>query len=509
MSKKSNLTIPMLLILAVFVMLVIPSLPRAETYQEHDPLAYDVDVRAQIIPIFAIDAKGEPVFDLKEEEIELFVDGKKVEIALFSSPYTQEGKKRAETIGLNKQGDPVELQSPDRINFLVVDSLSNTQKGFAYAKKIAEGIIEQSPSSDAFVVMESSFLKGFKYIGGPENDKKKLIGYLGKLERIEFDRTLMGSSFMVGNPNSFTRGSTGTIGDLDASTNILDMLINEAKTDANSYQNVLKNYFNTLLQLKYTLKTISNPKHVYIISGGFTTAFMASKVAKYFQFMGDAAKAINNGGCSLTIIDSVPEQSTQYTHNLKTFSEEGGGKYIKGDIDYKKTLAKTLKNTQAYYELSFFPDEEKNMKIEVKCKRKGVSLQTVKYAEKGNSYKEMEPLQKEIFAINVITDGSWSRIVGNVQQVKLNEVKKENTNQDSNQSNIKYIQVPIPEKIKGLDVDVFAINMDPLTMKSDIIKTSQTAGQFVEVKVPVKDNNLQYVVIVEPTSTSCFYNLVL
>jgi len=508
MSKRLNFTVLLLLVLAVCIMVVVPFLTEAESYQEHDPLEYNVSVRAQIIPIFAVDEKGEPVFDLKEEDIEFFVDGKPGKIALFSSPYTEAGKKKVETIQANNESKPIEFQSPNRINFLVVDSLSNSQKGLAYAKKIARGIIEQSPSTDAFVIMESTFMKGFRYIGGPEEDKKKLIGYLDKLEKLEFDRSFSGSNFMAGNPASSTTGSTGSVNDLQASGNILNMLTNESKTDANAYQEILKNYFNTLVQLKYTFKTISNPKHVYIISGGFTTSFMASKIARYFQFLGDAAKAINNGGCSLTIIDSIPNQPTEFTHPLKTFAEEGGGKYIKGNSDYKKTIAQTRKNTRAYYELAFFPGEEKNMKIEVKCKRDGVSLQTIKHAEIGKSYKEMEPLQKEIFAINVITNGSWSRIVGNVEQVKFKQVKKENSNQDKTQSKTKYIQVPIPEKIKGRDVEIFAINLDPETMKANIIKTNQTAGQFIEVSVPVEEKKLQYVVIVEPSTTHCLYNLV-
>jgi len=60
MSKKSNFTVPVLLVLAVFVMLAIPFFIQAENYQEHNPLEYDVEVRAQIIPIYAVDTRGEP-----------------------------------------------------------------------------------------------------------------------------------------------------------------------------------------------------------------------------------------------------------------------------------------------------------------------------------------------------------------------------------------------------------------------------------------------------------------
>lgn len=503
MSKKLCMMKTVLVIIAVFVLFVVPFTTEAESDDEQQKLEYDVNVRAQVIPIYAVNEKGEPVFDLKEEEIEFFVDGKPGTIALFSSPYNEKGEKRSEITQIKQDGSRVEIKTPDRINFIVIDLVSNNAKGINYSKKIVEGIINQCPQSDRFVIMESSFNHGFKLLAGPDNDKKKLIASLKNLDRFSTDRTFTPSE-MINRLGLFGAGDN----DYAGRALVLETAVATGKSDAMFYQRVVANHLNTVSQLKYIFQSISQPKHVYIISGGISTSFftMGEKKNLYFNFLGSAAQAINEGGSALTVIDPIPGQTKEFTESLKHMAVQGGGIFIGEHGDFKEIIAAAKKTTQAYYELAFYPGEEKNMKIDVKCKRKGVSLQTVKHAEKGKPYLEMASLQKEIFASNVINGGSWSRIIGKVQKVDLKQIKKQEPGEENSKFKYKYVRVSIPEKMKGLDVDVFVINQNPETMKSNIIKTTQNAGVMLEVKVPVEKGMLQFVVIVEPQTTQCVYN---
>ena len=46
-------------------------------------IVHEVKVKARIIPVYAIDAKGMPVFNLRKEDIEVYLDNKKITFNFF------------------------------------------------------------------------------------------------------------------------------------------------------------------------------------------------------------------------------------------------------------------------------------------------------------------------------------------------------------------------------------------------------------------------------------------
>jgi len=519
MSKKSNFTVPVLLVLAVFVMLAIPFFIQAENYQEHNPLEYDVEVRAQIIPIYAVDTRGEPVLDLKEEDIEFFINGKPGKITLFTA-YTMQEEVQKENNKPSPTGRlDLNLKKPRRINFMLIDSVSNTKAGIRHTKRIVEGIIKQSAPEESFVIMESHPFRGLLYIIGPETDKKKLIASLSKLSNIDANRSFtLGEMLkeMGAKPEDLKAGSGGldNSGRWSLSSNtvgepgnplaklILDTGKNKSETDKQIYREILYNFYSTVSQMKYLFQSIPISKNVYLISGGVATDSLGTNFPYYYEFMGSAAQAINAGGSTLNIIDPIPWQSPRFTNSLKHIASVGGGKYFGGHKNFNTIISDIKKNTQAYYEISFFPGTEKKIKIDVKCKRKDVTLNTINNLEKTNPYKDMSRFQKELFAINVVTGGSWSRMAGKIQKANFQAIQSSN-------SDVKRILIPIPEKMKGLNVDIMVMNMNPNTLKAQIDLTNQKAGSQVEMEVPIKKGKVQYILVVEPLSTRCLYNQVL
>jgi len=62
------------IIILLFIILSI-ALPAQEPMEKHK-----ISVDAMLIPVFAVDLKGNPVFDLEKEEFKLFVNNKPIEI---------------------------------------------------------------------------------------------------------------------------------------------------------------------------------------------------------------------------------------------------------------------------------------------------------------------------------------------------------------------------------------------------------------------------------------------
>lgn len=497
----------------IFVILLLTLAIVAPAQQQK--LEYEVNVRALIIPVFAVDAKGNPVYDLKADEIQLLVDGKPFEIAQLT-PFTVAEQTAAPTAA--KKTAVLTVTPMGRISFIILDSLANDRRGLKRAREIANGIINKSPEDDAFVILESNPEAGLKYIMGPETDKKKLTrtikeiklfagaGYKTKMRKaIGIDASGARSVELPKEPVSD--------GSLEGNSRTQEYRrwmykknMQKQETMREMYLKAMRRFAYSLVQLKYALKTIVQPKTVYLISGGVPAHHLEHNVLRYYDFLDKSAVAINQGGSLLMVVNSVQPKRAGAGETLKFMAEKSGGKYFAGS-DLNKVISRVEKHTTAYYELAFYPGAKSkdNVRINVKSKRKGVSLATVNHAERGKPYSKMKKLQKKLFALSVVTGGSWSRIVGQVNKIKVKKVKGTNVS-----GNAKTVSVKLPPTLAGHKLDIFTINLDPLTMNSNIHLSTQSAGSenFLRIKIPVELKKDQYLVIVEPEKTLCVYNLI-
>lgn len=486
---------------------------------QHKPLQYEVNVRAVIIPVFAVDAKGNPVYDLKEEEVEFFIDGSPFEIAQFTA-FTFAEQTVAPTL---KDGQRQPVKTLDRFNFIILDSVANSTAGVRRAREIALGIVHKSPAGDAFIIIETNPVSGMRYILGPETDKKKLTNAIKKIKMfggIRYSRSMrkpptMGAVRRADNSEPVKTGLDSSSEFKQKTTDyqrrMTALQFQKVEYEDKEYLETVKRFAYSLSQLKYALKTIIQPKTVFLISGGVPEHRLRYDVIKYYKFLGKSARAINHGGSMLYMVNSVSPKRAGAGETLRFMAKESGGKYF-GGSDIGKIVTRVNKHTTAYYELAFYPGNRVQdiLRIKLKCKRKGIELNTVNYAEKGTPYGEMKPLQKKLFALSVVTGGSWSRIVGQVRKIKLKKLKKPlpQTESPPNKSDFKFVSVPLPVKFRNRELDIFTINLEPGTMAANINMSHRRANDKLDAAVPVEKGKIQHVVVVEPVKTLCIYNRV-
>jgi hypothetical protein len=118
----------------------------------------------------------------------------------------------------------------------------------------------------------------------------------------------------------------------------------------------------------------------------------------------------------------------------------------------------------------------------------------------------MPELQKELFALNVVTGGSWSRMVGKVKPTvyrKLEEIT-------GKKKIIKKINVTIPREQRGKKLDIFMLNVDPVTLKADIILDQRMTDEKenLDLEIEAQTGKVQYIVIIEPEKTHCVFTRV-
>ena len=469
-------------------------------------LTYEVSVRAQIVPIFAVDAKGNPVYDLKEEDIEFYVNGKPAEFETFMGFTFEEEQGKDPGSGKAKP-------SPERINFIILDSVMTDSFGMKRGKEVAAAIVETSGANDAFIILESSQLIGFSYVIGPEKDKKKVVSAIKKISRARAARSF--------NANVLPESVSGRILSAGTKSNEAEMnnrmlaLENiDVEMGRKMYEKEVAIFSYALSQLKYALKTITLPKNIFIISGGLqkkalkgiptagmrnSERYVENHTINFFKFLKNAAIAVNYGGSMLYLVNPQRVDKVDNNDSLKYMAELTGGKCFYGS-NVENILEQVKNTTSAYYELGYYPDQHTadKVKITLKCKRKGIKLHTINYSERSKPYKEMPLFQKKLFALNVVTGGSWSRMVGKVEQTSYKKLH-------SPDEKTKLIEIKIPDEQQNSESDIFVMNLDPDTLKAAIAVKTKVLGDKETISIPLQKNRNQFVVLVEPAKTHCVF----
>jgi VWFA-related protein len=510
--------------LAVVLWAMVWTLPVSAQQSEpqENSLQYQVDVKVSLVPFFVLDKKGNPVFDLKKEDLLLYVDGKPTDIyALMDYRFDTEEKKnvlKEGTSGPTTEASPavkkaLQQKVPQRVIFLIIDSIYNSHRGLSKSKRIAMEMVKRGGPGDRFIILTISLTGGVKYIAGPEPGSLQLAEKINALALLPGDTVA----------KDFLKGRAAEIAVIQ--------------------------FVESLAQLRYALKSITKPKILYLISEGiqrgslYNNHFEESELVRHFKdggffdkqrysrnvpehmefYFKDFLKAINYGGCVLNVIypglkhkfrdaasnnmisvDEIAAQSNDTEWVLKYVSIASGGAYFYApNVD--RMVSTIQKSSTAYYELVFSgnTNDKTTHRVVVKCRNKNYAVHTLNYTEAEKEYKDMELTQKKVFAISVATGGSWSRMVGRIVQ---SDYEKIQTDKRNNNNHYK-IRVPIPDKLKNKKADIFLMRFDKKYQDTSIAFMSKTLAETEELEIQSKKGKKNlYFVIIDPETTYTIYN---
>ncbi len=511
---------------------------------------YQVAVNVMVVPIFAVDGSGNPVYNLKKEELQVSVNGKPVRALEFKRYEFGTDEKIEEKIKTSSGVETAKAlaRSRERVLIIIADTMFNSLTGFRRSKQIIANMIEKKQPSDQLVILENHPVTGLRYIAGPEGDKKILLGKVRKDLVAPPDKwkNNLYSDRLTNNTVDFNDVSDGRMGGLQTSFQSTAEMLDQSEKF--KYQHNVKRFAELLSQFKYALKTIEKPKVVFLISEGVATGAFKSAIrgnempgdyakraptensktghfsafdkearssvfdknkiysAFLMQYLVKIVQSINQGGSVLYSInpkrgDDTQELSRSGEMSLRYLASESGGKYFAGSKP-AEIVNRVKKTTAAYYEVFFtvMPGMGANMKIDVKCKRPGVKVHSLMHSERNRPYRAMPNVQKKIFALNVATRGTWSRLVGKVMKVKYKKAKSKKD------SSIITVKVPLPAILKNKKADIFMVSHHPKTQKTDVNFAKQKVGETVTMKYKRRKGVLQFFVIIEPNYPHCIYS---
>jgi hypothetical protein len=428
-------------------------LPLRAQEQAHDPLEYEVSVKVLSVPFVAVDHRGMPVFDLKAEELKLFVNGNPTDIYTLQGITVQgadavapKGESAVETEDAENLVHRLPLHVIPRMNVMLVDVVFNTYSGLEYTKDVIREIASKAGPNELFLLLEVE-MGGLKYVLGPEPAGERLEHHIEKLKKTPQKVT-------------YTRFHYAESG-MEHGTMM-------------ARRNTISMYQDAFNQLKRALKTYEGPKVTYLFSEGFAAQIHGMGSAK--RIMNDIKEKVHQGG---SVMQRIP------TGGLKP-------EFVKGYAAWAKT------STSAYYEIFFKPEpgSEKELKLDIKCSRRGIRINAAGVKEKEKPYHKRSKQDKKIFAVAVASGLNLSHREEMVVEVPFKTLKENGKTMT--------VDIQLPAKLKNRNLDMFIIGFDEKYEGVDVLYSEKNIQSAVTVEVKQKkDRHHYFVLLVEPSTSQC------
>ncbi|MCK4763459.1 MAG: hypothetical protein KAW12_14765 [Candidatus Aminicenantes bacterium] len=486
-----------LLILFVLVMMVLPIFSQEKITEK-------VKIDWWVLPLFAIDKGGNSVLDLKDEDIDLRVNGRKVTgFTFYKRAFSVEaGAKPA------AEASPV---SKRKLVFLLFDIAYTTNTNFERSKEIARDLVRKAEKNTLFTILMIDPLTGPVYVGGPLSDKRLVLKLLDNdlkwdplTKSIKIVMYLAGAT-QVGGRGSGGKGSGGRGGRLSPED---IAILGEQRSSA--FRKANMNYYMAFQTLYHALNSIKDNKFIYLFSEGIS--FYARQVLtkakeEYWFFVKKTAGYLGRCGAVLFIINPAGAvlnyRSLQSGEDsLRFLARESGGKYMEGET---KTISAQIQEMNcAYYEIAFPDDEsfgDKTRKITISSQRKGVKVHTLRSLEKSKPYNEMKDIEKEVLVLNLLNP---SPIFNSPLKTRPLKVSKK-----SGKDGVPRYKIDLPRDFKEKSIEIFKIWTHNTSHEADVKKENFVTGKrALEITMPAKkDMEARIVLVSERINTALVQGL--
>lgn len=380
-----------------------------------------VNVEVRIVPFYAVDAQGNPVYDLKPEEIELRVGGAAVPVESFDRYVIPSGHAAVEASPLTP--------TPSRTVFFLFDQTFSSPTGFNADKRLAAQMVQSWPGGDRLFLMVHGSRAGLERKLGPvppdAEGRKELLAAIEALEpetrRLELQED---PTEDFGPPAERAgRGQFAGAGPGSQMEAAYDGIQASARGE---YHNVARDFAASLGDFAGELRRISGPKLLVLFSQGMDDGL-------YFQ--GDSGNRV--GSDESVEVDSrrAPPLVDRFREPLAALAESGaaalfvntdrgeeadadavlrhmakatGALYLEGR-DPRQLEARIAGSTTAYYEASFHPAasllQSDSAGVEVAVRRPGVRVWAPAAVRTRESYKGLSGFEKRRLVIDLVAGG--------------------------------------------------------------------------------------------------------
>lgn len=378
-----------------------------------------VNVEVKIVPFYAADGQGNPVYDLRPNEIELRVGGAPVPIESFDHYAIQSGRAGAEASPL--------APTPSRSVFFLFDQTFSSPTGFNTDKRLAARMVQGWPGGDRLFLLAHGTAAGIERKLGPvppdAEGKKEVLAAIEALQP-EVRRLELQENTVADFGPAAQRASRGKFGGLSDQRAAMDNGIHEGVRG--EYHSIARDFAGSLADFASELRRVSGPKLLVIFSQGMdnTLYFQGDngyKVGSDASVEVDTRRApplldrfrkplalLAESGTVLLFVntDRGPENGADAV--LRHMAQSTGGLYVEGrdPRDLEKRIAGS---TAAYYEASFHPAapllQKDSAAVEVTVRRPGVRVWAPAAVRTRESYVDLSAFEKRRMVVDLLSGG--------------------------------------------------------------------------------------------------------
>lgn len=485
-----------------------------------------IDVEIKVIPFYAVDATGEPVYDLRREEVELRVDGKAVAIDSFDS-YA----KTAPDPGVQTARAAAPPPPPERRHvMLFFDVTFSSPPGLNASRRVAADLLHGLPANDTLYLLTNDPATGFAQKLGPLRADAS-----GREQVLREVRALKPAVRRLNtNPDGeFAMGRLGMGSRNGAPNDQMSAALDSARANGRSeYEAFARHLADSLQTLATELRRIPEPKLLVVFSQGFENGiyFRGNSVGLQTgnqsvntlgmqsiqfpplmnQFQAPLQALADSGTMAMFVnLDAAASQSRlQSDAPLRHMAETAGGLYIEGR-DSSQVGSRVSGATSAYYEAGFYLAGDATAvrgRVDVRSLRPGVRLWAPASLKTRETWRGLDAGRRKTLIVDLVEGGIEAQRARSQVRLDIRELPGSVLgSQDGGRRRLRY-EAAWPRELAGKEVDLYNVLLVPTPKRPgapEILqfeqreRTSSYASGAIEIAMPAKPRFVWGIVAVE------------
>jgi hypothetical protein len=480
------------------------------------PAGDTVDVEIKIIPFYAVDAEGKPVWDLQSNEVELRVGGKPVFIDTFDAPAAPGGAERNGSNG---------LRPASRHVVFLIDSAFTSPAGLRNSIQVARKLVEEVPAGDRLSLLTHSVARGMEKTLGPlpadRSGKARFLGALSKLlpevRRLNVDPGAdMPPVMLVERREGVPPSQWSWQGD------------SMRESGRSEYMAVARELAGSLDATAAELRRQQGAKLFLVFwqgldpelyfTGDMGRSFVGEGYAVGKQrtsglllpFKGPLQALGDSGTMTVFVNASNPEDvGSDADSAIRQIAQTAGAAYTGGG-DTKKVEEQVAATTAAYYEAGFYLKSEPaagREPVEVVVKRPGVRAWAPSAVRLRETYASMSAYEKQLFVVGLVANGPQAQR-GPVKLVYQELGGKVASRPEAKGGRRLRYDPAWPDGLKAKELDLYNVVLVPSANGGKMPKILQLDHRDgahpgavpMEINMPKEDKLIWGIVAVEPST---------
>jgi len=385
------------------------------------PNGETVDVEIKIVPFYAVDADGKPVWDLRSNEVELKVGGKTMFVDTFDGPAAPGGAERTGSNG---------LRPTSRNVIFFIDSAFTSPSAFRNSIQVAQKLVGEIAEGDRLSLMAHSVGKGLeKKLGPVPADRKGKARFLDALAALNPEIRRLNTNPVDDLPPLMQvthNGQSGVREDIPTSQ-FMGQIDSMQEFGRSEYMSLARGLADSLDFTAAELRHQRGPKLLLVFWQGLdsdlyfngdigfkpgstaSTSYGGQRTSGLlFHFAAPLHALAESGAMTVFVNASAPGGIGHDSEGvMRHIAQTAGAAYTSG-ADPQQVEGQIAATTAAYYEAGFYLKGEPTTvreSVEVVVKRPGVRAWAPSALKVRETYESLTAYEKQLLILGLVANG--------------------------------------------------------------------------------------------------------